>query len=107
MYSRNYRQLSQKTHMLLMKASALLPDLLTPAAVASDLTCHCKAFQSWRRLLEVTKTQPTKHTHKHPRHLVDQLLLVANQLLLLYQGKLRKVTDMSSLVLLVSEKSGD
>lgn len=87
-----------------MKASTLLPDLLTPALVTSDLTCHYMAFQSWRHHLEVTKTQPTTHTHKQPCHPADQSLLVESQLMLLCQGKLWKVTDKSFHVPCVSDK---
>lgn len=73
-----------------MKACTLLPDLLTPAVVASDLTCHYNAFQSWRYFLEVTKAQPTKHIFKQPHHPADHSLLAETELLLLYQGKAKK-----------------
>lgn len=79
MYGRNWLQLSQKTDMLLMKASTLLPDLLTPAVVASNLTGHSKAFQSWRCLLEVTKTQePKTHINNHTILLTSPSLMKAN-----------------------------
>lgn len=90
-----------------MKASTLVPDLLTPALVTSDITCHYKAFQSQRHHLEVTKTQPTMHTHKQPCHPAYHSLLVESQLMLLYQGKLWKVTGKSFHVPCVSDKSGN
>lgn len=64
-----------------MKVSSLLPGLLTPAAVAPDLTCHCKAVQSWRLVTSLLGSG--KNPTSQPRaHLTQCASLVSSPSLL-------------------------